>query len=65
MYTTKAKGAYIRSRARWIEKGEKSSTYFFGLEKQRQTKRKISKLMTNDIILQDQRLIQDEICLLL
>ena len=41
IYTTKANGAYIRSRARWIEKGEKSSAYFFGLEKQRQTKRKI------------------------
>lgn len=63
MYTSKANGAYIRSRARWIEKGEKSSTYFFGLEKQRQTKRKISKLMKNDIILEDQKLVQDEICL--
>ncbi|XDV44737.1 hypothetical protein PO909_012977 [Leuciscus waleckii] len=42
MYTTKANGAYVRSRARWIEKGEKSSTYFFGLEKQRQSKKKIN-----------------------
>lgn len=64
IYTAKANGAYIRSRARWIEKGEKSSAYFFGLEKQRQTKRKISKLMTNDkVVLEVQKLIQDEICL--
>lgn len=28
LYTQKAKGAYVRSRARWIEKGEKSNHYF-------------------------------------
>lgn len=27
-YTEKCKGAYIRSRATWIEKGEKSTSYF-------------------------------------
>lgn len=61
IYTIKASGAYIPSRARWIEKGEKSSSYFFGLEKQRQTKRKIRKLKRND---EDQKLIQDDIFLL-
>ncbi len=59
MYTSKANGAYIRSRARWIEKGEKSSSYFFGLEKQRQTKRKINKLMINETIIENQKLVQD------
>lgn len=33
MYMEKAKGAFIRSRARWIEQGKKNS-YFFNLEKQ-------------------------------
>lgn len=61
MYTTKANGAYVRSRARWIEKGEKSSTYFFGLEKQ--SKKKINNLMINGITMEDQKLVQDEISL--
>ncbi len=63
LYSEKANGAYIRSRARWIEKGEKSSSYFFGLEKQRQTKKKISKLRINEIITDDQKVIQNEILL--
>ncbi len=28
MYMNKAKGAYIRSRARWIEEGKKNTAYF-------------------------------------
>lgn len=32
-YAEKCSGAYIRSRAVWIEKGEKSSLYFLNLEK--------------------------------
>lgn len=58
MYTRKANGAYGRWRDRWIKKDEKISTYLFGLEKQRQTKNKISKLMINDTT------IEDHICLL-
>jgi len=63
LYSEKANGAYIRSRARWIEKGEKSSSYFFGLEKQRQTKKKINKLEINEIIIEDHKEIQNEIWL--
>lgn len=33
IYVDKAKGAYIRSRAKWIEEGERSSAYFCRLEK--------------------------------
>lgn len=40
LYTVKAKGAFIRSRARWIENGEKNSSYFFNLEKHRQAKKR-------------------------
>lgn len=43
------KGAFIHSRARWIEEGEKNSSYFFSLEKQRQSKKKIHKLIVNHI----------------
>ena len=43
-YEYKAKGAQIRSRQEWIEKGEKNNSYFLGLEKNRQTKKTILKL---------------------
>ncbi len=36
LYIEKAKGAYVRSGARWIEKGEKSNSSFFRFEKRRQ-----------------------------
>lgn len=36
IYMNKARGAYVRSRARWIEEGEKNSAFFCNLEKRRQ-----------------------------
>lgn len=33
IYCKKAHGAYIRSRAKWIEEGEKNTSYFSNLEK--------------------------------
>ena len=36
MYERKAAGYQVRSRAQWVEKGEKSTSYFLGLEKARQ-----------------------------
>ena len=36
MYEQKAAGYQVRSRAQWVEKGEKSTSYFLGLEKSRQ-----------------------------
>lgn len=42
LYTVKAKGVFIRSRARWIENGENNSSYFFNLEKHRQAKKAIN-----------------------
>lgn len=33
MYEYKAKGAFVRSRGKWLEEGEKNSMYFFYLEK--------------------------------
>jgi hypothetical protein len=45
MYNQKAKGAHIRSREKWVELGEQNNSYFLGLEKQRQVKKSISKLL--------------------
>lgn len=61
LYLEKAQGAFIRSRARWIEEGEKNSSYFFNLEKQRQTKEKIQKLSINGIFIEDDDQINEEI----
>ena len=35
LYIEKAKGAYIRSRSKWLEEDEQNSAYFFRLEKNR------------------------------
>lgn len=47
LYLEKAQGAYVRSRAKWIEEGEKSSAYFCRLEKQRQINNSVSSLLIN------------------
>lgn len=61
LYLDKARGAFIRSRARWIEEGEKNSSYFFNLERQRQAKKKISKLSINGVVTEDLELINKEV----
>ena len=43
-----AKGAIIRSRANWYEKGEKGNKYFLGLESHRGTKSCLRKLLSSD-----------------
>ena len=43
-----ARGAQVRSRVRWVEEGEKSSAYFFRLEKKRSADRRISALRESD-----------------
>jgi len=47
IYIDKAKGAYIRSRARWIEEGEKNTAYFCKLEKRRQEYNSICSLIVD------------------
>ena len=44
----KAKGAQVRSRNRWVEEGETSSSYFFRLEKKRSAVSWISALRESD-----------------
>lgn len=54
IYSQKIKGNQIRSRVKWIEKGEKNTSFFLGLEKTRQSKKTITQLyddngnITND-----------------
>lgn len=61
LYLERAKAAFIRSRARWLEEGEKNTSYFFGLEKQRQTKKKINKLLVDNLRNDSQEQINEEI----
>lgn len=61
IYLEKAKGAFVRSKAKWIEQGEKNSSYFFSLEKRRQTKKRITKLNKDGCIIQDSNLIKEEV----
>ena len=44
----KVKGAIIRSKARWVEYGEKNTRYFLNLEKRRGEKKNTNKLKLND-----------------
>lgn len=44
----KAKGALVRSRANWVEHGEKNSKYFLGLEKHTQSHNIIKNVQTKD-----------------
>ena len=48
LYEQKAIGYQIRSRARWVEQGEKSSAYFLSLEKARQASNTINSLKDAD-----------------
>ena len=53
LYNDKAKGYQIRSRAKWLEEGEKSTSYFFGLEKSRQNYNCINSLKDDSDIVQE------------
>lgn len=58
LYKIKSEGAQIRSRAKWIDEGEKNSSYFLRLENKHQSKNVINKVSnagstfvkTNDIL---------------
>ena len=43
-YELKTKGAMVRSRAKWFEKGEKNTKYFLNLEKSRFDRKRISEI---------------------
>jgi len=47
MYKDLAKGAFIRSRAKWLEEGETNSSYFFALEKRNGRRKSLDVLNIN------------------
>ena len=54
LYLERARGAQIRSRAKWVEEGEKNSKYFLGLEKKHQTNNSIHQLIDDSGELKDE-----------
>lgn len=52
-YTYQCRGAFVRSREKWLEKGEKSNRYFLQLEKRRGQKKEIDSLEVNGKIQKD------------
>ena len=63
LYHEKAKAAQIRSRAKWVEDGEKSTSYFLKLEQKHQTFNNIDRLQANGIIIEDNKQILEECAL--
>lgn len=53
LYIDLAKGSFIRSRAKWIEEGEKNSNYFFALEKRNYKRKSLSALNINNTLCKD------------
>ena len=57
----KVMGAILRSKARWVEYGEKNTRYFLNLEKKKGEKKTITKLKLNDEMeTEDQEIILRE-----
>ena len=48
IYEAKGKGAILRSKARWVEQGEKSTKYFFNLEKRNFNRKVITEIRRED-----------------
>lgn len=59
IYKRRAEGAFIRSRQRWLEKGEQNSAFFFQLEKNHAKANKIVHLNINGTITSDSKDIAD------
>ncbi len=57
----KTKGAIIRSKARWVEEGEKNTKYFFNLEKRNYVNKMITCLNVNDELVENPKEIREEI----
>ncbi len=60
LYYEKAIGYQIRSRAKWVESGERSTRYFLGLEKSRQSKNVIESLKNEhgDVASEDRDILE-------
>ena len=56
-YLNLAKGAFIRSRAKWLEEGEKNTSYFFALEKRNIKRKSLTALNINGTLSKDPKSI--------
>lgn len=61
MYLYRAKAAYLRSKAKWIEEGEKNTAYFCNLEKRRQEYNSICNLIIDGEECTDPKRISNEV----
>lgn len=59
IYLDLAKGAFICSRAKWLEEGEKNTSYFFALEKRNVKRNALTALNINGNHCMDQKTISD------
>ena len=48
IYKRECKGAAVRARVRWLEKGEKCTNYFLGLEKYNSSRKEINQLFSGN-----------------
>lgn len=62
-YENKAKGAQIRSKARWIDEGEKNTAYFLRLEYKHQSHNVINRIRVNEKMLIKTDDILNQLCL--
>lgn len=61
MYIKKAKGAFVRSSAKWIEEGGKNTAYFCNLEKRRQQQNALQSILIDDVEMTDENTISNEL----
>ena len=57
----KTRGAMVRSRARWVEEGERSSKYFYNLEKRNFNSKTLQCIKKNETIISDNSSILNEL----
>ena len=57
IYKHKAEGAFVRSRRRWVEEGERNSAYFFRLERQQSKNNSIQQLRIDGSVTNDSKKI--------
>lgn len=61
VYDEKARGAFIRSRKKWLEEGERNTKYFYNLEKRNANFTSIFKLKINDQVSEDPIVISSSV----
>ena len=60
IYEQIAKGAIVRSKATWYEKGEKSNIYFLNLETHKKAKSSVRKVFNRGVLITDHKKILQE-----